>query len=119
MRTDAELRRLALDIMGGSVFTDRHIRPEDRSLLSSIFLPLSFLRRDQVENMRKHEVTVFFAPMTEAGSRGINGYPSFMTMHTLVRQEAEKLDSYLQELGAFVEGDGEKEEVEETEEQDK
>ena len=56
MKTDAELRDIALDIEGGSIFTDRHLRPNEHDrMLRSIFMPLALMDEERLDKFVKSE----------------------------------------------------------------
>ena len=43
------INELALDLFSGKIFTSDHIRENDRSLMTSIFMPILFSEDDFVE----------------------------------------------------------------------
>ena len=94
-RTDDELKQIAKDIVGGLVFTDRHIPPDDRkAMLPMVFMPLMFADEKAIEQMKKDKIATLYEYYSKAGSRGINGYPIFASMYMLDDDEAKKVWEY-------------------------
>ena len=100
-KTDAELRQLALDIVGGSVFTDRHVPDHDKGILGSIFMPLMLMSDEQRQELVDNDVTLLYEYLSQANNMGINGYPSFMSMQYLTNTEVGTLYKYVEELKEF------------------
>jgi hypothetical protein len=93
-----QLKQLARDIHAGHVFTDRHVRPNDANLLSSIFLPLMFVNEEQLSALKADPPALIYEYFSEAGERGINGYPMFMSMKTISTSDWSELQAYLTAL---------------------
>ena len=104
-KNDAELRQLALDMMGGSIFTDRHINPNDKDVLPSIFMPLFFMNKEQLAEFEARDVNMIYEHMSKAESRSINGYPIFMSFQFLDKEDTERLQPMLDELKTFQKGE--------------
>jgi hypothetical protein len=96
-RSETELRQLALDIMEGKVFHDRMIEKEDGEMIRSIFLPLS-LALIPVEAVQTWGLTYQY--FTEAGERGVNGYPVFMSVKIVHREDMPFLSKLTEEIKA-------------------
>lgn len=88
---DADLKKLAKDILAGDVFTSVQIR--DPSLLPNIFLPIALgaLSADDIENFG-----LAYEYMNNACPMGINGYPCFMSCRLLNKADAQKLVEMVQ-----------------------
>ena len=71
--TTEELKQIAIDIYHGKIFTDRHIRTEEKtpSLLGMIFMPILFW------DAPPPDIDMLFEYLDKAGPRAINGYPMF------------------------------------------
>lgn len=84
---DKELRQLAVDIVDGRVFGTWNI-PEDelKGLLASVFMPLIFIKERLPENLGH-----IYEYLSEAGERAINGYPMFMSMRFLSKDDTNKI----------------------------
>ena len=91
MKTDKELKQLALDMFKCNVFTDRHIKPNEQDLLPSIFMPFFFMNKEQSEEFAKRDIGMLYEYMDKAGPRSINGYPIFFSFQVLEMSEIERL----------------------------
>lgn len=92
MRTDDELKKLAMELVQNQIFmSDQLRRPDD---LTMVFIPLLMLSEEQIEQLKKEEVVHFYAYNKDALPRSVNGYPCFMTAHTLNREEYRKVYEY-------------------------
>ena len=103
MKTDEELKEIAMGINAGTIFTDRHI-PEDQSeMIGIIFIIISLMD----EKMRKEWIAskpgMIYEYMSAAGPRTINGFPSFMSMHILTQEETKKVFDYMSKIKEAVE----------------
>jgi len=94
MRDDKDLKQLAKDLLADKLFTTCHLRKGDEKLVSSIFMPLMFIDEKQRDEMEAEKVEVLFEYISEANPRSINGYPMFMTMRTMNKEEWEKVIEY-------------------------
>jgi len=110
--TNEELKRLAEDICENRVFTDRHINEKDAELTPMIFMPLGLgalstidLDNVQVKKKRKEidEMAMIYEYISEAGPRGINGYPCFFSMKVLTKSDWPKFVEYIKAYQAFKE----------------
>lgn len=93
-KTDEELRTLAKDLADGKVFTDRHIPENDPNLLTAVFMILIFLDDKQREEMENDNITLIYEYLDKAGSRSINGCPSFMSLQMLNKDDMVKMHGY-------------------------
>lgn len=96
-RTHTELKRIALDIHRGDVWTDQAI-PAD--LLGNCFMVLSFMdervKREVRETLGKRGMLYEYA--SKAMPRGINGYPMFFSCRVLSSGEATVVVEILRDL---------------------
>jgi hypothetical protein len=91
-RADAELRKLALDIMSGLVFGSWNlINQKDMPL---VFMSLIFASKNQVPQ----DVGAVYEYYSEAGPRSINGYPIFTSCYFLTEAETDIVQLYCNEL---------------------
>ena len=100
--SDNELKLLALGIADGSVFCGWGIDPnhDAGALLPIIFLPLSLMSRQAMEEIRDN-AGMLFAPIEKAMSRSVNGYPIFEEMHVLHKDDVPGLRKYVLKLKGF------------------
>lgn len=93
---NSELKKLAWDIHAGKIFTDRHIRKDDYRLVASIFMPTIFMSEKQ-----RNEVInsgMIYEYYDKAGPRSINGYPCFMSLRILNKDDTKKIIEYVKEI---------------------
>jgi len=97
-RTDEELKKLALDIFSGHVFTDRHLQdPHD---LTRLFMVLNFLNEENLAELRADPPGLIYEYLSEAGPRSVNGLPSFFSMKMLNQADTEKMFKLYEEIKA-------------------
>lgn len=96
MKTDEELKTLAMDILQGRVFTSSQVPEGYADLLPQIFMPLMFMEEEQREAFLKEEPYLLYAPMKEAFPTGVNGFPMFGSMAYLTKEDTIKVDKYIQ-----------------------
>ncbi len=95
-QTEAELRRLAIDIDAGQVWTDRDCSsPED---VTMTFMVLALASPQQIEAIAAKEPGLIYEYLDKAGSRSINGMPIFLSMNLLSKEDTEKVFGYMREL---------------------
>lgn len=84
--TDEERTKLVQAAIGNAVLFSHQVDP---SVLTSVFMPLVFLSKDNLKWMEDNEIFSFYEYMSEAGPRSINGYPIFTSMHMLNKSDFE------------------------------
>lgn len=109
MKSDKELKQLAVDILAGKVFGTWNFQDvnEANSLVSSVFMPLAFMSEEDRKKLLSMEVSHFYETMDKAGPRSINGYPMFMSMQTLTSGEWVIVLQHVKELEAYIDGEEE------------
>jgi hypothetical protein len=85
MKTDAELTKLATDLLAGDVFTDRACR--NALDIQIVFLPLGLMDAAQVEQFKANDPHMLYEYLDKALPRGVNGMPSFGSFQYLNRDE--------------------------------
>ncbi len=106
MKTDQELKQLAIDIYDNKVFTDRHIREgESAHRIAVIFMPIAlgaFKTKEEIDDLG-----LIYEYYDKASPRAINGYPSFFSFNTLTKAECEIMsthyDAYSELKNKFLE----------------
>lgn len=117
--TDAQLKKLAKDVVVGNVFTSAMISPENMKFLDKIFMPLSFITKDQLEWFKKHDIGIFYEYYDfTIPKMGINGCPIFKSVRSLNNEQSKQLTAYCEEFSKIAnnwigEGEEGKEEIEE------
>lgn len=95
MMTDEGRRQLALDIVEGRVFGSWSLKlHNDVDMLGVIFLPLSFLDKDEIPE----DVVHVYEYLDKAGPISVNGYPTFTSCKMLVKGDAAELEKYISAL---------------------
>lgn len=74
LKTEEELRQLALDIVEGKVFTDRHCPPE---MLAACFMWIGLGGMAGWSEEDIDTVGTIYEYIDKAFGRGINGFPTF------------------------------------------
>lgn len=89
--TPAQLKDIALGISRNEIFSSMQISPNDTHLLPNIFMPLMFMDDLQLKQLQADKIEHFYAPMSGAGPRSLNGYPLFMSVSMLTLDEAKEI----------------------------
>ncbi len=98
-----ELKKLAVALFSNQLFTSSHIEKGQEHLASSIFMPLLFLDNDGREQLAAKKPHVFYEFMSEAGPRAINGYPIFMSVKMLVKEDWDLVKEMAAKMGEAAE----------------
>lgn len=100
-----DLKQLAMDLYENKVFTDRHLLSSGNDyLIPSVFMPVAlgaFSGKTQEEI--KAEVGMIYEYYSEAGPRGINGYPCFFSFRILSPEDTEKMFKYYDDYSKIKE----------------
>jgi len=101
MKTDKELKQIAIDIHSNKIFTDRQVEnPRD---LIHVFLPLAFLTEKQINDLKESSPGLIYEYMERALPRCINGYPTFASLNTLTQDEFKKMIFYYKNIEKAIE----------------
>lgn len=101
--TPEEIKELATDTFKEKVFFSTMIREIDSHLLSSIFMPVTFMEKKQIKQLEKDRVSAFYEYMDKALPRVINGYPMFTSMKTITVDDLAEVQKVVQQLREAVE----------------
>ena len=104
MKTDTELRKLAMDIYTGTVFTSASMHPRDLKILNQVFMPLFMMNKEDFNNLMEQKPVLFYEHIDQCIGRYINGYPILKSCRYLVQEEADIVQKYLDQLNAFRDG---------------
>lgn len=85
-----DLKKLALDIHKGLVFTDTQL--QQSNMLAMVFMPLAFI---PINKKWVDQVGLIYEYLDKAGSRSINGMPTFMSMRIVPRADLPMLIEYV------------------------
>ena len=106
-KSAAELRRLAVLVEGGSIFTDRHIPPAIRQhQVGSTFLAWLLMEPEQQDELIEAGLGLLYEDMSAAGPRSSNGFPVFFSFQWLTKDEADRMFGFVRELRKFQAGEG-------------
>jgi len=83
-KTSEELKDLVRDIVQSRVFLLEHLPPDDVGLVKSVFMPIAF---GALSGIDPKTVGTLFEYIENAGPRGVNGYPSFMSVQILSKHD--------------------------------
>jgi len=100
LRSDEELKRLAIDVHAGRIFTNLDV--PDGMTLDLVFPGLIFLDDEQRQKLRDEKPYLLFEYMTKAGPMSINGFPTFTSFQWLRMEETEKLLDYVMKIDAAI-----------------
>jgi hypothetical protein len=96
--THEEVTALARDLVKDRIFMSDQLREHEQNLLSSIFMPLVFMKPKDRQKMIDGDLAVLYEYFKEASPRSINGRPMFFSMRWLnqadyarVRAEEQRL----------------------------
>jgi len=96
-KTEKELKEIAIGIVDNKIFCQWHIRPEDASMIGSIFMPLMLMSSEELGRLKKEDLGMAYEYMNEKGYYGINGYPTFMSVRFLTEKDTDKVRKYVDE----------------------
>ena len=96
--TSEEIKQLATDTFKEKVFFSTMIREIDKHLLGSIFMPITFMDKPQIEKLEKDKISAFYEYMNKALPRCINGYPMFPSMRTITVEDLAQVQLMVKKL---------------------
>lgn len=87
-RSDEELKQIAKDMHGNLIFTSAQIaQHEFQHMMGMVFAPIMFMEQKDREELAAKKPYVFYEYLNKALPRGVNGYPMFMSMGFLTKEE--------------------------------
>lgn len=86
-KTEEELKQFVLDFLGNRIFCMQHIEKKDLHLMGSIFM---YAGLGGLATVDRKSVGTIYEYLDEAGPRGVNGYPSFISLKMLNREDWER-----------------------------
>ena len=98
-----DIKQLAIDLVSGKVFTDRHLPTDDVGALHMVFLPLAIMDEKQRKRLAKQEIYLMYEYIDKAGPRSYNGYPIFFSMQTLNKKDTEAVFAYVKKVKEALE----------------
>jgi len=90
-KTDDELKQLAIDLVEGKVYTDRHV-PND--MIGIVFSPIALGAFSDTTDEELDQIGLVYEYLSEAGKNSINGLPIFFSFRVLNKEQTEKLRGF-------------------------
>lgn len=90
-KTDDEIKALAMKVFTNEVFTSLQVDPNDLRLLQNIFMPLALADDLFIKRLQLDKAYCFYADMSGAGPRTVNGYPVFFSVSYLDFADTQRL----------------------------
>jgi hypothetical protein len=98
--TDEEVNDLAKQVYRNEVFTSwMHMRAHEHdTLVPMVFMPLMFIDEITRKHMVRDQLFCYYENWREAGPRGINGMPIFMSMQSCTPDDAKRVADKVKEI---------------------
>lgn len=94
--TTEEIKRLAVDIRSGAVFTNRHVREAED--VQMIFMALTLADDALIDRLRADPPGLIYEYMHKASPQAINGYPIFFSAKMLNKADTDALFDLLRRM---------------------
>jgi hypothetical protein len=103
MKTNEELKQIAVDMYTGKIFSDRHLPDGCEMKIDQIFMNIGLavmggFTEDQFKEFQKNIETgkIFFMYeyLDKAGPLAVNGYPTFFSCSFLSKEEFDIMIDY-------------------------
>ncbi len=95
-KTDEEIKKLAVDLQAGKIYTDRHISSINNLEMVFMTIALGAFAEWKEEDFKK--LGLVYEYLDQAGPRSINGMPCFMSHRTLSLDDARKVFAKANEI---------------------
>jgi len=97
-KTDREIHELALGMLAGTIFTDRHVK--NAHDLVSVFMPLGFMSSDSIKKMLESlgPNPLIYQHTSKAAPMALNGNPCFWSFAVLSTEDTKRLFDKMEEL---------------------
>jgi hypothetical protein len=82
----SELKQIAVDLAEGKIFSNLQLGNQQH-MLQSVFMVLIFLDEKAHNSMKENEIVFVYEYMHDAGPMAINGFPTFMSMRMLGKED--------------------------------
>jgi hypothetical protein len=96
MRSDEELKRLALALFRGDIFTDRQV--QNVVDMAAVFMPLALMSPEQAKELAEKKPALIFEYVSKAGPIAVNGMPIFSSFHYLNEEEYTKFAQFYNKI---------------------
>lgn len=102
MRTNEELKQIAVDLYSNNIFSSAHMEGEEENIKLH-FTPLCFLNEEQLKEMEEKDIVFIYEYVSEAGPQSLDGKPVFFSFRSLSRKEAVIMFEYYEKLCNTIE----------------
>ena len=92
--SEVDLKKIAMDIVDGHIFTDRSVDAGDGNILASIFMPIALGAFAEESKEYLEQIGMIYEYMSEAGPRSINSYPMFMSFAMLSKPQTKQVADF-------------------------
>ena len=92
MRTDEELKQIAVDIYEGKIFTDRSVK--DGNDIGMVFLPIALGAFAEASKEELEDIKLIYEYLDKAGPTSVNGLPVFFSCQVLRTDDFKKMSEY-------------------------
>lgn len=92
--SEVDLKKIAMDIVDGHIFTDRSVDAGDGNILASIFMPIALGAFAEESKEDLEQIGMIYEYMSEAGPRSINSYPMFMSFAMLSKPQTKQVADF-------------------------
>ncbi len=89
--TSEFLRQLAADIADDKIFTHRHIPEQQSEMIPRVFMPIALGAFKDYTKEQMEDIGLIYEYYSDAGPRGINGYPCFFSFRILSVEETKRM----------------------------
>lgn len=97
-KPEAEIRRLALDVLSGQVFGTWSLKKHEMNSIGMIFMPIMLMGDIQRKAIQRDGIVHFYGHMRDSFERSINGLPMFHAVHMLDAADTERLNKWIERL---------------------
>ena len=96
--TPEEIKELATDTFKEKVFFSTMLQEGQEHLLTSVFMPVMFMDNKQIKDVEEKNIVAFYEYFEKATPRSINGYPMFMSMHMINKEDLTEVQELIKKL---------------------
>jgi len=100
---DEELKKIAMGVHSGTIFSTDHMGAHDMNLVGSVFMPMLLGGIGYARHSLINNITFVYEYLSEAGPRCINGMPIFFSCRMLNREQHKRMYKKLDAIKAALE----------------
>jgi len=91
MKSRDELKKLAIDVVDGKVFTDRHLVEHQKHMIGQVFMPIGLGAFSKKTKEEIYEIGMVYEYYSKAGPSTVNGLPVFFSLVVLNKEETDEM----------------------------